>query len=141
MTSRMGQEDQIRVHTPPEINRNIDREIEMRVQYYSAQDEEAITERIDELDREADLERFLEANAATISILGVVMGVAFSRKWLLLPIVTGAFLFNHAIRGWCPPVNAFRRMGVRTRQEIDREKFALQTLRGDFDDLHNISER
>jgi hypothetical protein len=30
-------------------------------------------------------------------------------------------------------VPVFRRLGVRTRQEIEREKYALKALRGDFD--------
>ena len=30
-------------------------------------------------------------------------------------------------------VVVFRRMGVRTRREINREKYALKALRGDFD--------
>jgi len=46
-----------------------------------------------------------------------------------------SFLFQHAVQGWCPPVPVFRRMGVRTRKEIDREKYALKALRGDFDGL------
>ena len=36
------------------------------------------------------------------------------------------------MQGWYPLLPLFRRMGIRTRQEIDREKFALKTLRGDF---------
>jgi hypothetical protein len=42
------------------------------------------------------------------------------------------FLFQYAVQGWCPPVPLFRRIGVRTRGEIDGEKFALKALRGDF---------
>ena len=45
------------------------------------------------------------------------------------------FLFQHAVTGWCPPVPVMRRLGVRTRSEIDREKFALKALRGDFKNL------
>ena len=31
--------------------------------------------------------------------------------------------------------SVFRRLGVRTRREIDGEKFALKILRGDFDQV------
>jgi len=34
-----------------------------------------------------------------------------------------------------PPVLLFRRLGVRTRREIDREKFALKVLRGNVDQI------
>ena len=34
-----------------------------------------------------------------------------------------------------PPVLLFRRLGVRTRREIDRERFALKVLRGNVDQI------
>lgn len=126
--------DRVRAQTRPEINERLDRETEMRIHYYANEGEEAIAQRIQELDEEADIEQFLEANAATLSVLGVLMGVAFSRKWLLVPALVGAFLFQHAVKGWCPPLPAMRKMGLRTRQEIDREKYALKAIRGDFAD-------
>jgi hypothetical protein len=131
-----GFDDQVRVHTPAEVNQKIDRDTEIRVHYYATQDVDTISKRIGELTQETDLERFLEANAATLTLFGVIMGVAYSRKWLLLPLVTGALLFNHAVRGSYPPVAMFRRLGVRTRSEIDREKYALKALRGDFENVH-----
>ena len=39
---------------------------------------------------------------------------------------------QNPVQGWCPPVPVFRRLGVRTREEIDRERYALKALRGDF---------
>jgi hypothetical protein len=54
--------------------------------------------------------------------------------------VVGGFLLKHAVSGWCPPVPLLRRLGVRTRSELDREKFALKALRGDFKNL-NLPER
>ena len=33
---------------------------------------------------------------------------------------------------WCPSLSALHRLGIRSRQEIDEEKYALRTLRGDF---------
>ena len=54
------------------------------------------------------------------------------RRWLAAPAVVTAFLFQHAIQGWCPPIVLFRRIGIRTRREIDAEKYALKALRGDF---------
>jgi len=41
----------------------------------------------------------------------------------------------HAVKGWSPGSVLLRRMGFRTRQEIDREKYALKALRGDFEEL------
>jgi hypothetical protein len=64
-----------------------------------------------------------------------MLGTFVKRKWLILPGVVLPFLIQHAIQGWCPPLEIFGRLGVRTRHEIDAEKFALQVLRGDFEKL------
>jgi hypothetical protein len=62
-----------------------------------------------------------------------------NRKWLLLPLTVAGFLMQHAVQGWCPPVEIFRRIGIRTTKEINDERYALKTLRGDFKET-NISD-
>ena len=42
------------------------------------------------------------------------------------------FLLSHGLRGWNPMIPALRRIGIRTRNEIDREIYALKAARGDF---------
>ena len=116
------------------INAQIDNLIILNLEYYKSEGKAAIDARIEELDREWDIERTLEMNAAAFALTGTILG-AVNRKWLLLPALVTGFLFQHAVQGWCPPVPLFRRMGVRTRPEIDREKFALKALRGDFKDV------
>jgi hypothetical protein len=51
---------------------------------------------------------------------------------LVLPALVMAFLFQHAVQGWCPPVPVLRRLGFRTVYEIEDETQALKALRGDF---------
>jgi hypothetical protein len=41
-------------------------------------------------------------------------------------------LFLNSLGRWVPPVEGLRRMGLRTRREIEEEKYALKALRGDF---------
>jgi hypothetical protein len=94
-----------------------------------------LSRRIAELDREWDVERTLEANASTLALTGLFLGVVRSRKYLLLSATVLGFLLTHAIQGWCPPLPILRRMGVRTRAEIDQEKYALKALRGDFQNI------
>jgi len=36
-----------------------------------------------------------------------------------------AFMLAYATVGWCPPAAILRRLGFRTRQEIDAERLAL----------------
>lgn len=93
---------------------------------------ERIPSRLRELDAEWDIERTLEANASTLAFAGIVFGVTVDRRWLALPGIVTAFLFQHAVLGWCPPLPLLRRMGVRTAREIETERTALKALRGDF---------
>lgn len=132
--------DRVRANTSPEILEAIDARIEERIRFYAGQPQEAISQRIQELDREWDIERMLETNAAGLALTGLVFGMV-SRKWLLLTGAVLGFLLQHAIQGWCPPVPLLRRMGVRTRGEIDREKYALKILRGDFQGLPSDIEQ
>jgi hypothetical protein len=74
-------------------------------------------------------------NAGIVSLSGVVLGAMVSRRFLVLPAVVFGFFFQHATQGWCPPLPVFRKMGVRTRHEINQEKYALKALRGDFDQV------
>ena len=124
--------DRVRANTAEEINRQIDSDIDARVREYDTRSRADITRLIEELDREWDMERLLETNASAIAFTGLVLGITHSRKWLIVPGIVLPFLFQHAVQGWCPPVPVFRRLGVRTREEIDQERYALKVLRGDF---------
>jgi hypothetical protein len=100
-----------------------------------------IDERIQELEREWDIERTLEANAATVALAGLVLGVAVDRRFLALPAAVSVFLLQHALQGWCPPLPLFRRLGIRTAREIHDEIIALRILRGDFLERVDYPER
>ena len=91
-----------------------------------------LSRHIDLLDREWDVERYLQTNAGLVSLTGILAGSTVDRRALLLSAAVFGFFLQHAVRGWCPPLPIFRRMGVRTRAEIDREKYAVKALRGDF---------
>ena len=134
----MRNADRVRANTAEEVNRQIDREIGIRIREYSHRTGSEITRRINELGDEWDIERLLETNASALAFTGLVLGITRNRKWLIIPGIVLPFLFQHAIQGWCPPVPIFRRLGVRTRDEINREKYALKALRGDFDEINSM---
>lgn len=129
----------VREHTPRHVNERIDGRLHESLAHYGRHPDR-IDGRLAALDREWDIERLLEANAATLSLFGLGLAATVDRRWQLLPVAVAAFLLQHAIQGWCPPVSVFRRMGVRTAQEIDRERYALKALRGDFDRLSSTAE-
>lgn len=123
----------VSAHTADSINRRIQRDTENRVAYFAEHPAE-IDRRLIELDQEWDIERTLEANAATLGLVGVMLGATVDRRFLILPAAVTAFLLQHALQGWCPPVPVFRRLGIRTATEIAEERYALKHLRGDFRD-------
>jgi hypothetical protein len=128
--------DRVREHSAAADNKTIDREAEGRVQRFAGKSKEEITEQIDRLEREWDMERLLETNASILSLAGMsAYAGSRNKKWLFLPGVVMSFLVQHSVQGWCPPMPVFRKLGVRTRQEIEREKYALKALRGDFDGI------
>jgi hypothetical protein len=120
------------MQTASHINEEIRRNTEENLERAAAGGLDAINERLAELDDEWDIERTLEANAATVSLLGVGLGLFVDRRFFLIPAAVAGFLLQHAIQGWCPPLPVFRRLGVRTQREIDDERNALKALRGDF---------
>jgi hypothetical protein len=108
------------------------------IEKYS-KDHYTIEKRLNKLEKEWDIERMLEFNASLIAFAGVIMSVR-NKLWLALPGVVTAFLLQHATQGWCPPLPILRKLGFRTRQEIDREKYALKALRGDFDSAWDVDD-
>ena len=124
--------DRVRANTAAEVNRRVDDQIERNIRHYSGQTKEEIYRRIQELDQEWDIERVLETMASSFSLTGIVLGATVDRKWFLVPTIVLSFLLVHAIQGWCPPLPILRSLGIRTREEIDRERYALKALAGDF---------
>jgi hypothetical protein len=120
MSGLIAEHDRVRDHTDAGVLLELDQETDQRVRAVIAQGPLAITRRLSELEREWDVERVLEVNASTLAGAGVVLGTVMG------------FLLQHGIQGWCPPLAVFRRLGVRTRSEIEAERMALLAARGDL---------
>ena len=118
-------------HTDERINQQIQHDTDLRVRYYEKHMDQ-IPQRLRALDEEWDIERAIEANASALAFIGVALGFTRDRRWLALPALVSAFLFQHAVQGWCPPVPILRRLGFRTSYEIEEERQALKAVRGDF---------
>lgn len=91
-----------------------------------------LTERLKQLDREWDTERMLEANASAVILICLTVAIALTiflpersfgkhaspvdyvkaypaiAFFAAFPIVVAAFLLQHALQGWCPPLPVFR---------------------------------
>lgn len=123
----------VKNQTTDELNERVRRQTQVNVAYYAAHPEQ-IDRRLRELDAEWDVERWLELNSSALSLVGLLLGVTSSRKWLIVPLVVQGFFLQHGVEGWCPPLPAFRKLGIRTQVEIEAERYALKALRGDFED-------
>jgi hypothetical protein len=119
-------------HTSEAINRAIAEETRQRIRHFANSSPQEVSQRLGELDHEWDVERALECNASALAFSGVVLAATVDKRWLLLPGLVTAFLFQHALQGWCPPLPVLRRLGFRTSAEINEERYALKAIRGDF---------
>jgi hypothetical protein len=127
--------DHVRESSPDTAVEMLDRQLRDRVARYEHASRADLDERISELEREWDIERVLELNASALALTGVALAAGHDRRWLWLSGGVLSFLIQHAVQGWCPPIEVFRRMGVRTRSEIEAERHALKAIRGDYREL------
>mgnify|MGYP000905697051 FL=1 len=123
----------------PSCNREIMTQTEKSLLFY-AEHPDQIDDRISMLKGEWDIERTLEANASILELYSLFISAIMRRRlYILLGIAVVGFLLQHAIQGWCPPVSVFRRLGIRTKEEIQLELYGLRMLKGDFDGILEIS--
>ena len=135
MEEQMEDPDYIRNSTRGEVNEDIDERTMRSISRTACEGLEAIDERIEALDKEWDIERALQFNAAALTLTGSILAATKNKAWLGLPLAVSGFLIYHTVRGWCPPLPVMRRLGIRSKDEIAKEKYALKALRGDFDEI------
>jgi hypothetical protein len=125
--------DRVRANTWPPVNERLDLEAQLRLRVAagSASSDE-LTRRLTQLDYEWDFDRTLETEASLAGLVGLALGAAVDKRFFVLPGFVATMLLLHATHGWYPLLPIFRRIGVRTQDEIDRERYGLKALRGDF---------
>jgi hypothetical protein len=122
--------DRIREHTRESVNKRIDRQTLGAVADSIGSSDE-ICGRLQELDREWNVDRALMVNFAAIGGFTAAMAMrSLARRgrmggWGLFFWTQAGFLAYHAIRGWCPPLPVFRRLGFRSAREIGAEREVL----------------
>ena len=125
----------VELATDAKINEVIRQWTDARVTQLEGAPRDAFERRLRALEAEWDIERVLQLNASVLALAGLVLGRTVDRRFLAIPAVVFSFFAQHALQGWCPPVPIFRKLGVRTAREIERERFAVKALRKDFDDV------
>lgn len=135
MENFAGTKDRVRKNTSWGQNVKIDNLTRENIKKHSHGTSFEMSQGIKALRKEWDMERTLEINMSTLALSGLVLSVFVNKRWAILSGVVLGFFVQHAIQGWCPPLQIFRAMKVRTRTEIEEEKYALKALRGDFKNI------
>ena len=96
--------------TADDVNAEIRRQTSENVARYGSWGDEEIERRLHQLDQEWDIERTLEANAATVALVGLGLGAFVDRRFFALPL---SWLVSCAARsaGLVSPRPIFRRLG------------------------------
>jgi hypothetical protein len=81
-------------NTDATINQRIQRQTEHNIAQFAGKGTDEITRRLEELDREWDIERLLEANAASVALLGLGLGTFVDRRFFIVPAIVAGFLLN-----------------------------------------------
>lgn len=131
-TAHAPEIDHVRANTWPDVNEQLDMEAQLRLREAATIPSQGLTDRLTSLDREWDFERVVEAEASLMGLAGLALAITVDRRLLALPGFVASMLLLHAVHGWYPLLPIFRRAGVRSRDEIDRERYALKAMRGDF---------
>ncbi len=126
--------------TAPEVNARIQRDTQAQIARAAVNPQE-IERRLAELNREWEIERALQTNFAVVNLVSILLGALVARPWFMLTGIAAGFMAEHALKGWCPPLSALRRLRIRTAKEIEQERYALKALRGDFRDVTSDEPR
>jgi len=118
--------DKVRKHSLKSFNESIDEKTDSIIQLVVAEGPISISERLNELDREWDIDK-----AVMLFQSGLIMGQLASairkqtKNQLWGPLLQTPLLALHATFGWSPVTMIFRKLGFRTRFEIQAEREVL----------------
>ena len=101
---------------------------------------QAISDRLDQLDREWSAGRMTKAVIGVLIVAGLALTALAGPWWLILPAVGGFFLLQYLFSRTSWLGATFQEIGFRSGADIDQEKFALRALRGDFKALPTVHE-
>lgn len=128
----------------PELSDGRKRDLECRLAKIADAGPAAIEDRLRQLDWEWTAGRMTKAALGVVILAGFGLTALLGPWWLILPAAASLFLLQYVFSrtSWLGKV--FQEMGYRTGAEVEHEKFALRTIRGDFRHLptiHDIEEK
>lgn len=123
-----------------ERNENIWQRTGENLARHAAGGKAAIDRRIAELELEPDIESMIERDAAIAGLAGAFLAFLAGRRWFILPAVAAGLLLQYSGTRQGLAADMLRRLGYRSRREIEYERFGLKALRGDFEDIPKAGE-
>lgn len=128
----------------PDLSDCRKRDLECRLAKVADAGPAAIEDRLRQLDWEWTAGRMTKATLGVVILVGFALTALLGPWWLILPAATAVFLLQYLFTrtSWLGKV--FQEMGYRNGAEVEHEKFALRTIRGDFRHLptvHDIEEK
>ena len=115
-------------------------ELEQRLACLADAGPAAITDRLAQLDREWSAGRVAKVALGVTILVGFALTALLGPWWLILPAAAALFLLQYTFSRSSWLTATFREMGYRTGAEIEHEKFALKTLRGDFKHVPTVHD-
>jgi len=100
---------------------------------------EVISSRLQELEREWDLERVQDLNNTLYELNGTLLGTILNKHFTQLPVSTTMRLAQEAGNNWNPPAAMFKSLGYRTKEEIEKEKNELLSAKEEVDNDYGFS--
>ncbi len=99
----------------------------LRISFYMRHPE-LIGIRLRQLDREWNIERFMEKKTAVLAAVDTPTRSMRNKRWFTLaaPVTN---LLQYTVQGWRLPIQTLRNLGYRTRDQIEQERQELLTLR------------
>jgi hypothetical protein len=113
---------------PAEIEARIWERTARSIAHYRGAPPELIEARLEALEHEWDIQRAIEASTAGLALAGVALGASVHRRFLLLPAAVCVFVLQNALQRRCALVPLLRRLGFRSRREIDEERQGLLAM-------------
>lgn len=110
------------------------------VEFY-ARHPEAIAARLEELDREWDCCQAAAAVSVGMSLASLASAFSPRARWAVLPLTAlQAVLVKQTFTPGAFAGRLAGRCGLRTRRQIESERYTLKALRGDFQNLPDSPE-
>src|SRR5688500_14814173 len=111
--------DRVRANTWPLLNERVDAEAQLRLREAAESlSSDEFTRPSTELHDGLDFHRTAGTGASVMGLVGRALGLAVDQRPPAGPGVGATMLPPHATHGWYPLLPVFRRIGVRTQDEI-----------------------